>query len=330
MTNDDVYMRQWLSTSMGAEGPSATRLASPHGRGAGLSIQIDRQARQNRVKLWQADHAALQSDPLLERLAGVTQVFSGHGSYATRLDHSHEVAAVAAVIAAELSLNVDLAAAIGLAHDCGHLPFGHAGERELCNLVGSVNHADWGADLLQERGYSAEIVSGVRSHSWSSSTSCSTPEAEVVRWADRICYLTRDFHDAVALGLLPQTALDSEISNIVGDCLDVQRKSLISGVVSASARTTRVSMEQDEAVALAAFRRINAVRIYQHPAVQQSNEHAQSLIAEAARMLRSRCSGGEWDAVVSELVTMTDVEVTMLVLNRAPDQGKITVPSSLG
>lgn len=317
MIDGSAYMRKWLSTSMGAEGPSATRLASPHGRGAGLSIRTDRQARRGRLELWRSDHAALRDDPLLQRLAGVTQVFSvsSNHSCATRLDHSLDVAEIAAVIAAELGLNVDLASAIGLAHDCGHLPFGHAGERELCRLVGSVNHADCGADLLHKRGYCPEIVSGVRSHSWSSSTSCSTPEAEIVRWADRIAYLTRDFHDAVTLRLLSQTDLDSEVSNIIGDSLDVQRKSLINGVVAASARTARIAMEREEAAALAAFRRANAITIYQHPDVRQSNSNAQGIIAETARILLNQSTGKQWDTVVAQLVSMTDAEAKLLALS---------------
>jgi dGTPase len=71
------------------------------------------------------------------RLEGKTQVFTPglDDYYRTRLTHSIEVAQIGRTIAKVLRLNVNLTEAICLAHDLGHSPFGHTGEKALNNLM---------------------------------------------------------------------------------------------------------------------------------------------------------------------------------------------------
>ncbi len=70
------------------------------------------------------------------RLMHKTQVFIGDGDhFRTRLTHTLEVVAQAERLARLLGLNDRLAGAIGLAHDLGHAPFGHAGEKALNDLM---------------------------------------------------------------------------------------------------------------------------------------------------------------------------------------------------
>jgi dGTPase len=74
------------------------------------------------------------------RLEGKTQVFTPglDDHYRTRLTHSIEVAQIGRTIAKELGLNITLTEAICLAHDLGHPPFGHAGEKALNELTADI------------------------------------------------------------------------------------------------------------------------------------------------------------------------------------------------
>src|SRR6202789_2689205 len=71
------------------------------------------------------------------RLEAKTQVFTTRYSdhFRNRLTHTLEVAQIARTVAGALELNTDLAEALALAHDIGHPPFGHAGERRLNQLT---------------------------------------------------------------------------------------------------------------------------------------------------------------------------------------------------
>lgn len=96
------------------------------------------------------------------RLKHKTQVFVYHEGdhYRTRLTHTIEVAQVARSIARALGLDEDLSEALSLAHDLGHTPFGHAGERELDKLMKSHGGFDHNAQSLRivtrlERRYAA-------------------------------------------------------------------------------------------------------------------------------------------------------------------------------
>src|SRR5665213_2101116 len=78
----------------------------------------------------------LHSKPF-RRLKGKTQVFIDPAGdhYRTRMTHTLETTGIARVVARALGLNEDLTEAIGLGHDLGHPPFGHAGEAALDEVL---------------------------------------------------------------------------------------------------------------------------------------------------------------------------------------------------
>jgi dGTPase len=85
------------------------------------------------------------------RLAHKTQVFVYHEGdhYRTRLTHTLEVVQVARSLARAIGLDEDLAECLALAHDLGHTPFGHAGERALDRLLAEFGGFDHNAQALR-------------------------------------------------------------------------------------------------------------------------------------------------------------------------------------
>jgi dGTPase len=207
------------------------------------------------------------------RLAGKTQVFIFPQDHQrTRLTHALEVAQVARAIAGALRLNVALAEAIALGHDCGHGPFGHASEDAFDPLVpGGFDHAPWGADItLAPLNLTAEVSDGIRNHSWSRPAPA-TPEGEVCALADRAAYVSHDAEDAARAGVVELKELPALVVERAGATRSQQLNAFIADVVVTSQRAGAIGMSPDVAEALAALREWNYERIYLRPdSVRQS------------------------------------------------------------
>jgi dGTPase len=290
-------IRRWASTMAGHEGPGITFAHAGSDQHAGLGTHhagFDRQAREELEAAQLAPGATRGSgagersrpehaDPwrtcferdrdrilhatAFRRLAGKTQVFVFPDDHQrTRLTHALEVAQVAGSIARACRLNVALTEAIALGHDCGHGPGGHASEDALSPYIdGGFDHAPWGADVsLAPLNLCAETLDGIRNHSWSRPAP-STPEGEVVSWADRIAYVCHDFEDAVKSGIVTSSALPAVVRERCGDRRGQQLGRFIDALVASILSTGRIGMADEQAEALAAFRASNYEHIYLRP-----------------------------------------------------------------
>src|SRR5262245_25203 len=190
---------------------------------------------------FQRDRDRIVHATSFRRLTYKTQVFIFHEGdhYRTRLTHSLEVAQIARAIARLLWLDEDLAEALALAHDLGHPPFGHAGERALAAAMASFGGFDHNAQSFKvvtrlERKYAAfdglnlsfETLEGLAKHNGplpdgerqaptlgkaiaesGLAAQLHLPlfapaEAQVAALADDIAYDSHDLDDGLRAGLL--------------------------------------------------------------------------------------------------------------------------------
>jgi len=182
---------------------------------------------------FQRDRDRIIHSTAFRRLEYKTQVFVNHEGdyYRTRLTHTMEAAQVTRTLARALGLNEDLAETVALAHDLGHPPFGHAGERSLDRLMAPYGGFDHNAqslrivDVLEERypafrglNLSFEVREGIVKHS----TRYDRPqvrefdaelapclEAQMVDFTDEVAYNAHDIDDGLQSGMLDAEELET-------------------------------------------------------------------------------------------------------------------------
>lgn len=216
---------------------------------------------------FERDRDRIVHSTAFRRLAGKTQVVvypSDHQR--TRLTHALEVAQVATSIARGIGVNVALTDAIALGHDCGHGPGGHASEDAFDAYIrGGYEHGPWGADVvLTDLNLCAQTRDGIRHHSWSQPAP-STPEGEIVSWADRIAYCAHDLEDAVRAGIVDTRDVPSAIAEVCGRGRRQQLNTFIRAIIDTVDGHDEIGMDPERAAALAGLREFNYDRIYVRP-----------------------------------------------------------------
>jgi dGTPase len=174
----------------------------------------------------------LHSKPF-RRLKHKTQVFIAPlgDHYRTRLTHTLEVTQIARTVARALRLNEDLVEAIGLGHDLGHAPFGHAGESAISHAQGhSFRHNEQSrriVEVIEKDGQGLNLTYAVREGIYLHSKArrdimatawgvASTLEGQIIKIADSIAYINHDIDDAMRAGLLRQSDLPAEPLKLLG------------------------------------------------------------------------------------------------------------------
>ncbi len=163
---------------------------------------------------FQRDRDRIVHCKAFRRLKHKTQVFvAPEGDhYRTRLTHTLEACGIARTVARALALNEDLTEAIGLGHDLGHPPFGHAGEealdaalRERCG--GGFKHNEHSlrvVEVLERDGrglnLTEQVRDGILNHTGSRKPA--TLEGRIVKLVDRVAYINHDIDDALRAGIL--------------------------------------------------------------------------------------------------------------------------------
>lgn len=332
----------WAQTMAGHPGDALVRAHRDPGAMLGLMAPVLREQRE----AWEAEHLvpgatralgmgnrarAEQPDPertcferdrdrivhssAFRRLAGKTQVVvypSDHQR--TRLTHALEVAQVATSIARGVGVNVTLAEAIALGHDCGHGPGGHASEDAFdAFLAEGYDHGPWGADVvLAPLNLCAETLDGIRNHSWSRPTPA-TVEGEIVSWADRIAYCAHDLEDAIGAGIVSVADLPSGVVELAGATRRQQLSTFIREVIGTIVATGEIGMGAELAGALAELRAFNYERIYTRPESLAQSEAVVAVLRalvefylEHPERLPSDVGGDPVHAAVAYVGGMTD------------------------
>ena len=205
--------------------------------------------------VFQRDRDRVLHCKAFRRLKQKTQVFlSPEGDlYRTRLTHTLEVSQIARTIARALRLNEDLTEAISLAHDLGHTPFGHAGERALDKLTpGGFKHYMQSlrvVDKLEKDGQGLnltwEVRNGIVTHT--KGTWAATPEGRIVRMADQIAYVNHDIEDAVRAGVLDPATLPKDCTAVLGQTKSARITTMINSILAHSDGDVAVGAEENEA-----------------------------------------------------------------------------------
>lgn len=241
--------------------------------------------------IYQRDRDRIIHCKAFRRLKHKTQVFlAPEGDhYRTRLTHTLEVAQIARSIARALNLNEDLTEAIALGHDLGHTPFGHAGERTLNSLcpmgfahyrqsirvVEFLEKDDQGLNLTWE------VRDGILNHRTSGNPS--TLEGKAVRLSDKIAYINHDIDDGIRAGILKESDIPSEYTDVLGNSTKERLNTMISDIIMNSIGKNDLVMSEPVRKAMTELRKFMFESLYLNPTAKSEEAKADKLITELYR-----------------------------------------------
>jgi len=266
---------------------------------------------------FQRDRDRLVHSKPFRRLKGKTQVFiDPEGDhYRTRMTHTLETTAISRVVARALRLNEDLVEAIGLGHDTGHPPFGHAGEQALDDVVSRrfgrrFRHNEQSHRIAERLNLTREVCDGILTHTGVQEPE--TLEGRIVRLVDRVAYINHDIDDAIRYGILAPGDLPTEEIALLGATGSARIDRLVHDIVDASAGTGEIRQTEEVGEAMLALRAFMFDRVYLGPQAEPEHRRAREVVEtvfEALVAEPERLPPGDddlADRAVDYLAGMTD------------------------
>src|SRR2546428_9275684 len=250
----------------------------------------------------------LHSKPF-RRLKGKTQVFIDPAGdhYRTRMTHTLETTGIARGVGRALRLNEDLVEAIGLGHDMGHTPFGHAGEEALDTALQerfgrSFRHNEQTLRIAESLNLTEDVRDGILTHTGPQAPL--TQEGKIVRIVDRVAYINHDIDDAVRFRILDSAALPQAEVALLGDRGSRRIDTLVHDLVETSARRGDIAQSEEIGAAMHALRDFMFERGYLGPQVRAAHDRAHATVRRIFRHLVDR--GDEPEQIVDFIAGMTD------------------------
>jgi dGTPase len=250
----------------------------------------------------------LHSKPF-RRLKGKTQVFIDPAGdhYRTRMTHTLETTAIARGVARALRLNEDLVEAIGLGHDMGHPPFGHAGEEALDGVLRerygrAFRHNEQSLLIAESLNLTEEVRDGILTHTGEREPA--TLEGKIVRIVDRVAYINHDIDDAVRFGILDPAELPQEEVSLLGDRGSSRIDTLVHDLVETSEQAGEIAQSEEVGRAMLALRAFMFERVYLGPHAGLEHARARETIRRIFGHLVDR--GDDPEQIVDFIAGMTD------------------------
>jgi dGTPase len=258
---------------------------------------------------FQRDRDRIVHSKPFRRLKGKTQVFiDPQGDhYRTRMTHTLETAAISRVVARALQLNEDLTEAIGLGHDLGHTPFGHAGEDALDTALRSrfdlhFRHNEQSHRIARRLNLTHEVCEGILTHT--GPVEPETFEGRIVRLVDRVAYINHDIDDALRYGLLQEGDLPRAQIELLGPTGSRRIDRLVHDLVETSADVGDIRQSEEIGGAMHSLRDFMFERVYLADASREEHRRAHETIEQIVAHLVDR--GDAPDEIVEYVAGMTD------------------------
>jgi dGTPase len=250
----------------------------------------------------------LHSKPF-RRLKGKTQVFIDPAGdhYRTRMTHTLETTAIARGVARALRLNEDLVEAIGLGHDTGHPPFGHAGEEALDASLRTrfgrrFRHNEQSLRIAEGLNLTEEVRDGILTHTGPREPA--TLEGKIVRIVDRVAYINHDIDDALRFGILERGDLPREELELLGETGSERIDRLVHDLVEESARAGDIVQSDEVGEAMLSLRSFMFERVYLAPHSRAEHDRAHRVVRSIVDHLAD--GSRPVDEIVDYVSGMTD------------------------